>query len=563
MRSIRMVLLTFVVTGLSGCMWHLFGKCDTCWKASGDSTVDFNPNGASERSISGGSGEIPGLQLLAIRGKIGGVVSGDGVVPNEILTGKASIIENMLYRFSPDRSSSELYVSWRSGFPALHRNDALVTVGYFSGGHYTEGGALAGTDFLYGLAKMTTTLPTTAGIATYDAIFQAKTRDISVTGMDIRVPIWRGKLAVGWSMAPTVKIGIDLRGDADGLATPGLVANLAGSEVSLTPGTGAFAGTAYFGQIPLMDGTRVRVLGFFAGNSAERAIVSFEVGQFSNIVVFSSVLPSSSSAGSFTAPLDMSAPPLAMVYSGSNGTLIDQSANITALTQDGTTGVVTSYTKTGIDTVVINTAQGVDVGGDALITWGRWVNGTPQFLGTGGGPMNQTAIGAEQGFHYVIGKLSPSLPASGSANFTLLGATKPTFTDGSASFPAGTLASTGAIPMAVEWGGTAFTRIGLDMTVTMPNDGTYRIQTPGGVANPADGANTLSTAGDARFSGFNIPVTITGGGRACNGGTCEATVKGFFSGANGVRAGLNYSVSPAVGPPGPPGVIGAAAFVKQ
>jgi hypothetical protein len=253
-----------------------------------------------------------------------------------------------------------------------------------------------------------------------------------------------------------------------------------------------------------------------------------------------------------------------MVYAGPDGGLVDQSTNVTAITQDGTTGLITSYTKTGTDTYVKNTAQGADMGGDALITWGRWTNGTPQLLGTGGGPYDGATIGVEQGFHYVIGKPSPSLPATGTANFTLLGATKPTFSDGSASFPAGTLTSTGPIAMAVEWGGTAATKLGVDLTVTMPNDVAYRIQTPGGIANPGDGANTLTTGGSAMFSGFSVPVTTTGVGRACSGGACDATIKGLFSGTDGARAGLVYTVKSTVGPPGlTPNIVGAATLTKQ
>jgi hypothetical protein len=98
------------------------------------------------------------------------------------------------------------------------------------------------------------------------------------------------------------------------------------------------------------------------------------------------------------------------------------------------------------------------------------------------------------------------------------------------------------------------------MTVTMPGDASYQIVTTGGTATP--GTSEISTGGDARFIGFSIPVT--GGARACNGGACEAFIRGLFTGTDGARAGLVYTVKPAIGPPNASiSIVGAATFTKQ
>jgi uncharacterized protein (DUF433 family) len=379
-------------------------------------------------------------------------------------------------------------------------------------------------------------------------------------------------LGVTWGTA-TPKIGLDIYSSyGDGqinIRTTGGIANATSSEVAVRSGTATFAGVGI--PVTWKDGSPVSsftvsswtasVDGFFAGAAAERAGLTYWEANstFAGNAVFAlssldvGAPGGGGGGGAFTASLDTSSPPLAMVYAGPS-TFTNTTVGITPVTQDSSTGLVTAYTPA--ETVTINTAQGADMGGDALITWGRWVNGTSRSSGTGGGPYDLDTIGAEQGFHYVIGKPSPSLPASGTANFTLLGATNPTFGDGA--LPAGTLTSAA---MAVEWGGAA-TRVGVDMTLTMPSDGTYRVMTTGGTTTP--GTSEISTTfGDARFQGSGIPVTTTGGARACAGGTCAAKVEGLFTGTNGARAGLVYTVNNGIFFGQPTSVVGAAAFIKQ
>jgi hypothetical protein len=126
------------------------------------------------------------------------------------------------------------------------------------------------------------------------------------------------------------------------------------------------------------------------------------------------------------------------------------------------------------------------------------------------------------------------LPLTGSATYTLLGATQPTYVDGSTS--PGTL--TGSLD--VNFG--AFT-VGTNLNIAMP-DANYSIR-----------GNSLISSGSAFFFG------LTGNGLTCAGdiSSCSARVDGFFAGSAAERAGLGYHVGDFISGKD---VIGSAAFKK-
>lgn len=75
----------------------------------------------------------------------------------------------------------------------------------------------------------------------------------------------------------------------------------------------------------------------------------------------------------------------------------------------------------------IGTASNVDVGGVAnVIEWGRWSNGTI----VAGGWYNGLTFGPNQGWSYLVGVQTPSLPVTGNYTFNLMGGTSPTVSDG-------------------------------------------------------------------------------------------------------------------------------------
>ena len=167
-----------------------------------------------------------------------------------------------------------------------------------------------------------------------------------------------------------------------------------------------------------------------------------------------------------------------------------------------------------------------DFGTDGILAWGRWIGpaSIPEAdLGTDN-------YGANQGFHYVVGVATASLPQTGSATYTLLGATSPTYIDGS------TLPGTFSGSLSVAFGATAL--IDANFTVVMP-DQTYGMS--------VKGAQTSTAL-------FSFTPTMTG---CCS---CSGSVEGFFAGPTAERAGVGYHIDDFGRGKD---VVGAAAFTKQ
>lgn len=163
----------------------------------------------------------------------------------------------------------------------------------------------------------------------------------------------------------------------------------------------------------------------------------------------------------------------------------------------------------------IGTAVNLDTGSDGgVVQWGRWASGT--LGGDGVGVM----LDAQQGFHYGIGQLTPSLPASGTASYQVVDFTNVTLGDGSA--PSTDLVAADAT---ASFGAT--TKVGL--TINLSIDGTsYVVVTTGTYVDPTSSELTTSDAEHpARFDG--IPLEPSQG--ICADG-CSRTVQGFFAGAD-------------------------------
>ena len=147
---------------------------------------------------------------------------------------------------------------------------------------------------------------------------------------------------------------------------------------------------------------------------------------------------------------------------------------------------------------------------------------------------------SEQGLHYVIGMPTPTLPQTGTATYTLIGATSPTYLTG------------GTAP------GTFSGNLSVDFAAQLP---TVQMN-----LNVAVGALAYLINGSAPISGNSFSGSFVQGqgvvaanGNSCLSG-CNALVNGFFAGATAERAGLAYHIDDAlVGKD----VLGAAAFAKQ
>jgi FecR protein len=173
-----------------------------------------------------------------------------------------------------------------------------------------------------------------------------------------------------------------------------------------------------------------------------------------------------------------------------------------------------------------------------MVAWGRWT-------GPVNGVLNDTTVnlnpGTNQGFHYVVGIPATAMPMTGGpANFTFVGATKPTGSDGT--FAPGTFSGTMTV--------TDWARGGMSLTAALAFAGfTYSLS----------GTASFS-AGSAPFTGTmtgNVSAGTAPSGYACSSG-CTASVNGAFFGAGAAFAGYAYKVASTISPT--QSVTGVAVF---
>jgi len=171
-----------------------------------------------------------------------------------------------------------------------------------------------------------------------------------------------------------------------------------------------------------------------------------------------------------------------------------------------------------------------DFGTDGILAWGRWIGTiTTSTVGEG----NSQTFNENDGFHYVIGKPTPVMPTTGSANYVLAGATRPTYTNNGAVGP-GTFNGS----LSVNFGTANVTG---NFSVAMP-DKSY--------------AWTSSATASGAVFGMSTSSFTTPG---CSSG-CFAEVRGFFAGASAERVGIGYKIDDSnTGKE----LLGAAAFKQQ
>lgn len=193
----------------------------------------------------------------------------------------------------------------------------------------------------------------------------------------------------------------------------------------------------------------------------------------------------------------------------------------------------------GTSQISLGDATHADFGTDGILAWGRWSGdftsdsrGQQIAIITDGVLIQQVEL-AQPSLHYVIGLPTPTMPTIGSATYSLLGATSPSYADGT-----GLGIFSGAL--AVNFG---------QSTV----DGNFNVAMPGGTY-----AWTWSGA-SVSGSEFSAQSSVVGG--ACSSSSCFASVSGFFAGVNAERAGASYHIQDplTVGKD----VVGAAAFKKN
>src|SRR4029077_13344504 len=128
-----------------------------------------------------------------------------------------------------------------------------------------------------------------------------------------------------------------------------------------------------------------------------------------------------------------------------------------------------------------------------------------------GGPENYSA---NQGFHYVVGLPTPVLPTNGvTATYTLAGASRPTYLDGSTA------------------PGTFTGSLSVTFNAQASVSGQFQAAMP-------DRTFAWTAVGSTSTSAFLLATQTSTG---CV-GACTITTAGFFAGANAAGAGVGYSI---------------------
>lgn len=213
-----------------------------------------------------------------------------------------------------------------------------------------------------------------------------------------------------------------------------------------------------------------------------------------------------------------------------------------------TDGSVAQFNGGALGTNGRGTARSSDMAGDSAILIGRWTGGN-QVTNFG-----NFDFGANDSTHYLLARPdnNRSLPTGTTVQYSLIGATQPTFY-GAADVGAGVLDA----KMSISFGSSSSSRVGIEGSLYMPETGgakKYDFATTGGVAAPG---GTFSTALSA--NGFAFNTALSGNGVACPvGSSCTIAFDGRFGGPNTTRFGAIYNTTTTaqVGI----GIMGAAAF---
>ncbi len=219
------------------------------------------------------------------------------------------------------------------------------------------------------------------------------------------------------------------------------------------------------------------------------------------------------------------------VLAGSNANAVfNASGQLTSVT-------FTQPFSSTVNTLVLGSGGShADFGTDGVIAWGRWIGPVSLTfdIGEGAATDNRT-YGPNEGLHYVVGMPTPALPTTGSGTYALLGATRPTYLDGS------TAPGTFSGSMNVTF--SAMTFVNANFNIAMPDGKGFAL------------TGTTCTSSSV----FSMVPSVVGSGGACICG-CQSYVQGFFSGANAERAGVGYHVRDLSASRE---LVGAAGFKKQ
>lgn len=427
-------------------------------------------------------------------------------------------------------------------------------IGFYSSIDSTLGPAVLAT-----VANAASFLPV-SGTATYDLLYKTPVYSLDA---GLGEGVFDAQMAISFGTLQEVALEGTLTFDtAYSFSTPGGLANPA-------PGKFALGGPTFGVQTPL-TGTGelcsqsstcgLLLYGVFS-DDYERIATSFSTTGTSTLAYGAAIFGTDTvtglstdagtgqSSGALTAPFGAAPVNLAFVDAGG----LNRAQNF--VSQYVSSGNEATFDARGIKTVTFSgitvfdrgTLSTADLAGAAGWQVGRFNGG---MFASGGSGAEGTIWGPNNGYAYAaIAPLSGSLPGSGKIAYALLGATSPTYSDGSTA--PGSFTGSMALDLPTQ-------KIGLSASVTMA-DGGYSFATTGGAASPQDSQILLGS----NFRNFysTLAVTPSGSGAACGGDAsgCQVRLVGAIGGTDGSFANLSYLVNSS-DLPNAPSVSGAAAF---
>lgn len=220
----------------------------------------------------------------------------------------------------------------------------------------------------------------------------------------------------------------------------------------------------------------------------------------------------------------------------SAGTGLDVVSSQQAVLYFDASSAIDHYTRgsgRNADVVSRGTSAAMDGGfattGTSSVAWTRWAGGTPTDSSVSV-PHTFAPLSVNQGIDLLAGTPLTNMPASGTGQYALLGATKPVIDDGS--FAPGTF--TGALGV-----NFASQTVGVDLSVAVGGQ-TYLLQSKGGATTP--GTSTIGIVGQyASIPGqFGGNVSLPAGGICA--AACMAGINGSLYGDGALQVGLYYNI---------------------
>ena len=464
------------------------------------------------------------------------------------------------YVFGPDGAFAG-FATAGSNNDVYDRNDAVTAdlagnayfqIGRWNGGDIEQTGAttathtVSGGDGLVYLLRSgyDSNLIPVSGTAHY--ALKAATRPIYKTGIGYDGS-FAGEMSVAFAPS-TAKVGLDA---VVTMQEPGgdAVYNFSTAGGAADPSTGGldlYLSNGSFNTYDNMTSNGIacggscsyQIIGYVNGSGGSDAGLAYAIGSGSESLTGSVLFQRDDNPALLNQVAYMSGTVVSPDTSTVTNGIGSRAYSSNGLVTFNTNGEVAGLESPGDANVAINNgaASIVDAGNDGPVSWARWTGGA-----LGGTAYSNPAptMPADGGMHIAVGSDATNIPVSGTAQYGLVGATRPTIDDGSVS--PGTFTGT----LGVAFGANSSTaRVGIDFNVSIGGHD-YAFASQGGSADPTQSDINLYGAYFGQNFGHAAEgrYDITPGGPACQGSSCRAVVSGFLSGNGASHAAVSYTIS--------------------